>query len=99
MNRRQFVSTSGAAAAALTTIPSGPAAAAPKRALMKLGCQTAPTNEQHLRYLARYGAEGICAYPEIAAARPYGTVEGLTRMRNMAEKSRTRAGRLPPPFL
>ena len=99
MNRRQFVSTSGAAAAALTTIPSGPAAAAPKRALMKLGCQTAPTNEQHLRYLARYGVEGICGYPEIAGGRLYATVEELTRMRDMAEKYRIRVELLAPPFL
>jgi len=54
MNRREFVSTSGAAAAALAGIPSGPASAAPpQRARMRLGCQSAPTSEQHLQYLAR----------------------------------------------
>src|ERR1051326_4382256 len=97
MNRRQFVSTSGAAAAALTTIPSGPAAAAPKRALMKLGCQTAPTNEQHLRYLARYGVEGICGYPEIAGGRLYATGKEQTRMRDMAEKYHIPVARLCVP--
>ena len=28
---------------------------------MKLGCQTAPTTEQHIKYLARYGVEAIAA--------------------------------------
>jgi len=56
MNRREFVSTSGAAAAALAGIPSEPASAAPPQpARMRLGCQSAPTSEQHLQYLARYG--------------------------------------------
>src|SRR2546425_7195016 len=89
MNRRQFVSTSGAAAVALTGVPFEPASAAPpKRALMKLGCQTAPTNEQHLQYLARYGVEGICGYPAIGDGRLYATVEELKRMRDVADKYR-----------
>ena len=88
MNRRQFVSSSGAAAA-LAGIPSSPASAAPpNRALMRLGCQSAPTSEQHLQYLARYGVQGICGYPEIADGRLYATVDELKRMRDLAEKYR-----------
>ena len=30
---------------------------------MKLGCQSAPTNETHLKYFARYGVRNICGYP------------------------------------
>ena len=30
---------------------------------MKLGDQTAPTNDTHLKYLARYGVRNICGYP------------------------------------
>ena len=73
MNRRQFVSTSGAAAAALAGATTQTSDAAPKRALMKLGCQTAPTNEQHLQYLARYGVQGICGYPDICRWPPLRT--------------------------
>src|ERR1035438_9567250 len=87
MNRRAFVSASGAAAAALAGISSGSvSAAAPPRALMKLGCQSAPTSGQHLQYLARYGVEGICGYPEIPEGRLYATVDELRRMRDLAEK-------------
>ena len=50
MNRRDFLS-SGSAVAALTAVPSA-AAPPPQPALMRLGCQSAPTNEQHLQYTA-----------------------------------------------
>ena len=100
MNRREFVSSSGAATAALTGIPWEPAAAAPpKRALMKLGCQSAPTSEPHLQYLARYGVQGICGYPEIADGRLYATVDELKRMRDLAEKYRISVDCIAPPFL
>src|ERR1700731_3632903 len=99
MNRREFVSSSGAALA-LAGIPSSPAsAAAPQRALMKLGCQSAPTSEQHLQYLARYGVQGICGYPEIAEGRLYATVDELKRMRDLAEKYRISVDCIAPPFL
>ncbi len=55
---------------------------------MKLGCQTAPTNDTHLKYLARYGVRNICGYPEIADGRLYATVDELKRMRDLAEKIR-----------
>ena len=100
MNRREFVSSSGAAAAALAGISSRPAGAAPpQRARMRLGCQSAPTNEQHLRYLARYGVQGICGYPEIAGDRLYATVDELHRMRELAEKYRITVDLIAPPFL
>ena len=80
MNRRRFVTVSGAAAAA--SLASGPVSAAtPGRALMKLGCQSAPTNDTHLKYLARYGVRNICGYPEIAGDRIYATVDELKQMR------------------
>jgi len=97
MNRRQFVSNSGAALAAAAH-PSS-IAAAPKRALMKLGCQTTPTNEEHMKYLARYGVEGICGFPEVPDGRLYATVDELKRMREMAEKYRIRVDLIAPPFL
>ena len=54
---------------------------------MKLGCQSAPTNETHLQYLARYGVRNICGYPEIGEGRLYATVDELKRMRDLAEKT------------
>jgi mannonate dehydratase len=86
MNRRRFVTVSGAAAAA--SLASGPVSAAtPGRALMKLGCQSAPTNDAHLKYLARYGVRNVCAYPEIDGDRVYATVDELKQMRELAEKN------------
>ncbi|HEY2014693.1 MAG TPA: mannonate dehydratase [Bryobacteraceae bacterium] len=99
MNRRQFVSISGAGVA-LTALPPTPAPAAPaKRALMKLGCQTAPTTQQHLQYLARYGVEAICGYPAIADGRLYATVDELHAMRDLAEKNHLTVDCIAPPFL
>src|SRR5580658_5470480 len=99
MNRRQFFQSSGAAAA-LAGLAEPPAAAAPpKRALMKLGCQSAPTNETHLKYFARYGVRNICGYPEIADGRLYATVEELSRMRDLADKNGISVDCIAPPFL
>jgi mannonate dehydratase len=100
MNRRQFV-TSSAATAGLSQLsrPAAVSAETPKRALMKLGDQSAPTNETHLKYLARYGVEAICGYPDIAQGRLYATVDELNRMRDLAEKNKIKVDCVAPPFL
>jgi mannonate dehydratase len=98
MNRRDFFACSGAAALAGSNPP--PAGAAPsKPVLMKVGCQSAPTDETHLKYLARYGVRNICGYPEIADGRLYATVEELTRMREMAGRNGVSVDCIAPPFL
>ncbi len=98
MNRRKFFSASGAAAAALATTPAVPAAPA-KPILMKLGCQSSPTNETHLKYFARYGVRNICGYPQIADGRLYATVDELKTMRDLADKNGISIDCLAPPFL
>ncbi len=78
----------------------GSSAAAPgPPARMKLGCQSAPTNETHLKYLARFGVRNICGYPEIADGRLYATVEELKRMRDLAESNGISIDCIAPPFL
>jgi mannonate dehydratase len=54
MNRRKFITSTGAAGliAGFSSTPA-PAQTPVKRSLMKLGDQTAPTDETHLKYLAR----------------------------------------------
>ena len=101
MNRRSFVTTSGAAAMALgsTLSPKSAQGAATPRAMMKLGCQSAPTNETHLKYFARYGVKHICGYPEIADGRLYATVDELKKMRDLAESNGISIECLAPPFL
>jgi mannonate dehydratase len=102
--RRQFLSSSAAAAAlALNPVASIAAPTANKPAkkplLMKLGCQSAPTNDQHLKYLARYGVRNICGYPVIADGRLYATVEELHRMQDLAQASGIQVDMTTPPFL
>ena len=92
MNRRKFLSTSSLAAFAITGSTSLPISAEAKprqQALMKLGCQSAPTTDEHLKYLARYGVRHICGYPQIDSAdgHTFPTVEDLNRMRDLAEKN------------
>jgi mannonate dehydratase len=99
MNRRQFVSSS-AALAALGGTPSAHAdTTAPARALMKLGCQTSPSDAKHFQYFARYGVRNVCGYPEIADGRLYATVDELKRLRDLAGRSQISVDCIAPPFL
>src|SRR5580693_3781798 len=101
MNRRQFIA-SGGAAGLLTANRNRAAAAAgvvPAPSQMKLGDQTAPTNDVHLKYLARYGVRNICGYPQIAGDRLYATVDELKTMMDMAGKYGISVDCTAPPFL
>jgi mannonate dehydratase len=102
MNRRQFIAAGGvaglvAARAGVSTAASAGSAASP--GMMKLGCQTAPTNDVHLRHLSRYGVQNICGYPEIEGSRLYATVDELKRMIDMAAKYGISVDCIAPPFL
>ena len=67
--------------------------------LFKLGDQTAPTNDVHLKYLARYGVRNICGYPQIEGGRLYATVDELKRMKDLAAKYDISVDCAAPPFL
>src|SRR5947199_2358535 len=99
MNRRRFVFSSTAAAAALGSRLPRASAASREPVLMKLGCQSSPTNDTHLKYFARYGVRNICGYPTIADGRLYATVDELKSMRDLAEKNGISIDCLAPPFL
>ena len=101
MNRRQFIASSGAAGLLAAQGNNAAAAApdAPAPALMKLGDQTAPTNDVHLKYLARYGVRNICGYPVIQGDRLYATVDELKTMTDMAGKHGISVDCTAPPFL
>lgn len=73
-----------------------------KPALMKLGCQSAPTNDTHLKYLARYGVKNICGYPggdKRGNDPDWATVDGLSRMRDLAAKNGIEVDCVGPPLL
>ena len=101
MNRREFLVSSGAAGLLASTgaAPAGASAAAGDQERMKLGDQTEPTNDTHLKYLARYGVRNICGYPEIAGDRLYATVDELRHMTDMAAKYGISVDCIAPPFL
>ena len=101
MNRRQFLSSSTATALALGSNLASADTSSPSKSSvhMKLGDQTSPTNETHLKYLARYGVRHICAYPEIDGDRLYATVDELKRTTDMAAKYDISVDCIAPPFL
>jgi len=98
MNRREFVASSAAAVLAVGSAPAAQGAAT-KRALMKLGCQSAPSNEKHFQYFARYAVRNVCAYPEIADGRLYATVDELKKLRDLGERHKIEIDCIAPPFL
>ena len=101
MDRRQFLMTGGAMGLAASASRPGLASAGSVKTLskIKLGDQTAPTNDAHLAYLARYGVRNICGYPEIEGGRLYATVDELKRMTDLAAKYKISVDCVAPPFL
>ena len=102
MNRRKFI-VAGSAAGLLVSRRERSAAesviVSTSPGLMKLGDQTAPTNDAHLKYLARYGVRNICGYPQIKVDRLYATVDELKTMVDMAAKYGISVDCTAPPFL
>jgi mannonate dehydratase len=66
---------------------------------MKLGCQSAPSNEVHFGYLARYGVRNVCGYPEVAPGRLYATPDELKLLRDLGDRHGISIDCLAPPFL
>ena len=99
MNRRKFVTSSATVAALVGGSAPVLEGATTKRALMKLGCQSAPSNEKHFQYFARYGVGNVCGYPEITDGRLYATVEELNRLHDMGDRHKISIDCIAPPFL
>lgn len=93
MDRRSFISASGLVAAAAAAQPVVAAAAKPatspptRGGKIKLGCQSAPSNDEHFAYFARYGVRNVCGYPQIDdPARLYPTVDELKRLQDLGAR-------------
>jgi mannonate dehydratase len=112
MNRRAFISRSGAgAAAAAAAFAAGDVSAGSQsataqkpgrtRALMKVGASTANAYDQgSLNAVLRYGVKNITAGPRIAdEGRLYATVEELMKMRELPDKMGVSIDVLTPPNL
>jgi len=101
MDRRHFISSSGAAAAVLTgggLMPASVSAAQAKRGLMKPGA-TARLDDATLKVVARYGIKHIVASAQIADGRLYATVDELKQARDTAERNGMKIEILTPPNL
>lgn len=88
MNRREFVSSTVAGAAALGADGSAAAAQSPqrKRMLAKLGCQSGGASDRMLQFFKRHSVNNICAQPPDPGKRGYWTVEDLVQLREQAQK-------------
>src|SRR5438309_6149572 len=89
MHRRTFLSTPAALATKTSTQN-------PVR--MKLGCQSAPSTEDHFKYFARYGVRNVCAYPD-TEGRLYATIDELKRLTDLGSKYGISIDCVAPPFL
>jgi mannonate dehydratase len=65
---------------------------------MKLGCQSAPTTDAHLKYLARYGVKHICGYPQVTQGY-LPTLDDLEKMRDLATANKIEIVCVGPPIL
>ena len=92
MNRRDFVSSTTAAALA-------PAQPGKRRALMKLGCQSGPTSDQRLQFFKRHSVNNICGYPENSGPRKMPALDDLVRLRERCQKHGVSLDLIAPPFL
>lgn len=99
MNRRSFIASTGAAAMALQGGRARATSGSPTRVRMKLGDQSAPTDETHVQFLARYGIRSICGYPQIGEGHLCANVDELKRMRDLTEKYGVTVDMVPVPFL
>jgi len=101
MNRRDFILQSGAGAAVVglgtaavgaSTFNSAQPQKAPASAtagkpfLMKLGCQSGPSTEEHFAFFARFGVNNICAAAKPAPGKAYSTADDLRALKDMANR-------------
>jgi mannonate dehydratase len=99
MNRRQFISSSGAAAALSGGLATGTASAAPaKRALMKVGTET-QISDASLKRLARYSLTNVGGPCPVAEGHMWASLDELKQARDVAEKNGIGYDIVTPPIL
>ncbi|MCW5977313.1 MAG: mannonate dehydratase [Bryobacteraceae bacterium] len=97
MKRRGFLSVAGAVAAVGT--PSLRAAPDSKPVLMRLGCQSGPTDDKRLQFFKRHAVDHICGYPDAERTQERYTVEDLSRLKERCENHGVSLDMVPAPFL
>lgn len=103
MDRRNFLHTGAAAGALASTAAMSPPAEAAgkpiKKARMKLGCQSSPTDDKRLQFFKRHSVDNICGYPVLKQKDGPVALEDLKRMMDLCAKHKVSVDCLAPPFL
>jgi mannonate dehydratase len=102
MNRRTFLSTTALGTALSAAESIAPTAAyQPKKAIMKLGCQSAPATDKRLQFFKRHGVNNIAidSPRKEGEGLGYPTVEELSQARDRAEKAGVAVDMFTPSFL
>lgn len=101
MQRRQILRATALAAGVNVVSSNTPVlhAAPAGRALMRLGCQSAPTNDRRLQFFARHGVQGICGYPEDSQKQGFYSVEDMSRTKELCAKHKISLDCIAPPYL
>jgi mannonate dehydratase len=97
MKRREF----GAvfAAGALRPVPAPAQSASKKPLLMKLGCQSGPSDDKRMQFFARHSVRNICGYPPESPERGYATADELKQLKDIAGKWGISVDLIAPSFL
>ncbi|HZO52181.1 MAG TPA: mannonate dehydratase [Bryobacteraceae bacterium] len=91
MNRRQFLASSSALAAATPMAATAPGISDPRtdykpgKAVMVVGCQRGPINETYLKLLARSGVKDVCGMVRVGA-KGYMEVEDIEKQAELCSK-------------
>ena len=103
MKRRDFILSTAGAAAWASTAPLASAQSqskpTPKRALIKLGCQSGPTSDKRLQFFARHSVKNICGIPDESKELGYPTVDELLQLKERAAKWEVNIDMITPSFL
>jgi mannonate dehydratase len=106
MERRAFlagmgtgVALAGAQAAGAAPVRRRAAPARGKAFLMKLGCQSGPSTDEHFAFQARYGVTHVAASAPVSRGRLYASSEEVTALREQVERHRMTLAILNPLLL
>jgi mannonate dehydratase len=94
------LATSGLGLAPAAGVPAKPTGPSKKKPLlMKLGCQSEPSTDEHFAFFARYGIRNICAKPTASGGRLYSTVDELEALKAMAARHQLQVDMVQPVLL
>ncbi len=95
MNRRDLLSLPAVGVAAMAAQPK----ATTTPTLMKVGCQSGPSDDRRLQFFKRHGVDNICGQVDAPEGRGYWTVDDLSRLRDRCGRHGVKLEMVWEPFL